>query len=54
MYSRAWAVDVSPCRAGNSLGTEQARALRTKYEKRERQPWREPDTARIPVGTGGE
>ncbi|WP_156382576.1 hypothetical protein [Acidovorax sp. Leaf160] len=44
----------APAGQGDSVGTEQARALRTKYEKRERQPWREPDTARIPAGTGGE
>jgi thiosulfate dehydrogenase len=50
LSSHSWAFDVSPHQVGDSLNTEQASALLGKYEKRARQPWREPDAARMPQG----
>ena len=49
----AYAFDIAPHRVGDSLDTDAARALLARYEARTRQPWREPDEARIPGGPEG-
>lgn len=54
LLSSAWAFDIHPHQVGDSLNTSQARVLLKKYAERPRQPWREPDPARIPTGPEGE
>lgn len=49
----AQAFDIAPHRVGDSLDTAAAQALRARYEARPKQPWREPDEARIPGGAEG-
>ena len=48
------AFDVSPYRIGERLSTPQARILIEGHAQRPRQPWREPDPARIPAGPEGD
>jgi len=49
----AQAFDTAPHRVGDSLDTAAAQALLARYEARPKQPWREPDEARIPRGPEG-
>lgn len=46
--------DVSPHQVGDALDTAAAQALLARYDARPRQPWREPDEARIPPGPEGD
>ena len=50
----AHAFDVSPHKAGDSLNTEQARELVSRYKARPVQPWREPKESDIPAGAEGQ
>jgi thiosulfate dehydrogenase len=50
----AQAFDTAPHRVGDILDTAAAQALQARYEARPKQPWREPDEARIPSGVEGE
>jgi cytochrome c len=47
------AFDTAPYRVGDTLDTAAAQALLARYEVRPKQPWREPDEARIPDGPEG-
>lgn len=49
----AHAFDIAPHRVGDSLDTAAAQSLLARYEARTKQPWREPDEARIPAGPEG-
>lgn len=49
----AHAFDTAPHRVGDTLDTAAAQALLARYEARTKQPWREPDEARIPGGPEG-
>src|SRR5207245_10821916 len=49
----AQAFDTAPYRIGDILDTTAAQALQARYEARPKQPWREPDEARIPDGAEG-
>jgi len=50
----AQAFDTAPHRVGDVLDTAAAQALQARYEARPKQPWQEPDEARIPSGVAGE
>ena len=49
----AHAFDTAPHHVGDSLDTAAAQVLLARYEARPKQPWREPDEARIPGGPEG-
>lgn len=51
--SSAHAFDTSPHRVGDSPDTAAAQALQARYEARQKQPWLEPNEARIPGGAEG-
>ncbi len=49
----AGAFDIAPHHVGDTLPTEQARAMLARHAARPPQPWREPDATRLPRGRRG-
>ncbi|WP_026433122.1 c-type cytochrome [Paracidovorax oryzae] len=50
----AGAFDIAPHHVGDTLSTEQARAMLARHAARPPQPWREPDANRLPPGPEGD